>query len=129
MATQLHAGAATSNITPKLGVHMQGYLTDRLADDIADELFAKAIVLRNDDTALAIVVCDLIACYQEHVDIARARAAALTGIPAENILIAATHTHYGPVTMDIAGIPQEKAYTEWAMEKAAAAGARGARVR
>ncbi len=40
MATQLHAGAATSNITPPLGTHMQGYFSDRQADDVYDELYA-----------------------------------------------------------------------------------------
>ena len=60
---------------------MQGYFGDRLADDVADDLQAKAIVLQDDDTAIAIVVCDIIGTYKEYIDIARARAAELTGIP------------------------------------------------
>ena len=95
MGSQLHVGAATATITPKLGCHMQGYFGDRLADDVADELQAKAIVLQNDDAAIAVVVCDIIGTYKEYIDIARARAAELTGIPAENVFISATHTPTG----------------------------------
>ncbi len=118
MGSQLHVGAATATITPKLGCHMQGYFGDRLADDVADELQAKAIVLQNDDAAIAVVVCDIIGTYKEYIDIARARAAELTGIPAENVFISATHTHYGPTTLQLADLPMETEYTQWAMERA-----------
>jgi hypothetical protein len=98
---------------------MQGYFDDRRADDVSDELHAKAIVLQNDDTAMAIVVCDIIGTYKEYIEIARSRAAELTGIPAENVFVSATHTHYGPTTLQLAHLPMETEYTEWAMERAA----------
>ncbi len=47
------AGAARSCITPELGCHICGYFRDRIAEDIHDDLHAKALVLENDDTALA----------------------------------------------------------------------------
>lgn len=119
MTSQLHAGAATSNITPRLGVCMQGFFSDRRADDVYDELYAKAVVLQNDDTALAVVVCDIIGTYRECLDMAKARASDMTGIPAENIFISCTHTHYGPTTLELAHLRMEKQYTEWAMEKTA----------
>ncbi len=117
MASQLHVGAATSNITPKLGTRMQGFFGERPADDVADELHAKAIVLQNDETALAVVVCDVIGTYKHYLDAAKARATELTGIPYENIFISCTHTHYGPNTLELAHLPHEAEYTAWAMEK------------
>jgi neutral ceramidase len=119
MATQLHAGAATSNITPPLGTHMQGYFSDRQADDVYDELYAKALVLQNEDTAIAIVVCDIIGTYREYLDMAKARASEMTGIPADSIFISCTHTHYGPNTLQLARLPMETEYTEWAVERTA----------
>lgn len=119
MASQLHAGAARSNITPKLGRHMQGSFADRVAEDVYDELYAQAVVLENEETALAIVVCDIIGLYKRHVDMAKEQASELTGIPAENIFISATHTHYGPNTLELAHLPHEAEYTEWAMAKTA----------
>jgi neutral ceramidase len=119
MTSQLYVGAAKSNITPKLGSHMQGSFADRVAEDVYDELYAQAVVLQNEQNAIAIVVCDVIGLYKRHVDMAKERAAELTGIPAENIFISATHTHYGPNTLELAHLPHEAEYTEWAMAKTA----------
>ncbi|MEN6544745.1 MAG: hypothetical protein ABFE07_01755, partial [Armatimonadia bacterium] len=114
----LRAGAARACITPPLGTHLCGFFSDRLAEDVGDDLFAKALVLANDDTAIAIVVCDLIAAYKPDFDRAKARAHELTGIPVENIFMSCTHTHYGPASVPIFVVPREDAYMEWAMDKA-----------
>ena len=119
MSTQISAGAAASVITPRLGTHMQGFFADRVADDVADDLYAKAIVLRNDDTALAIVVCDLIGAYAGDIAVAKQRVEDLTGIPAANVFLSCTHTHYGPNTLELAHLPYESEYVTWAMDKAA----------
>lgn len=119
MASRLHVGAATLDITPPLGVHMQGSFEDRLADDIADPLYARAIVLQNDEATLAIVVCDIIGACQRDIDIAKRRVAELTDIPAAAVFVSCTHTHYGPTTLQLAHIPKEEEYTERAMRKAA----------
>ena len=58
--SQLTAGAAQLDITPGLGAHLVGYFHDRVATNIMDPLQAKAIVLRNDDTTIGFVICDLI---------------------------------------------------------------------
>jgi hypothetical protein len=56
----LRAGAARQVITSNIGSHIAGYFEDRIAQDIHDDLCAKAIVLESDDASVAIVVCDLI---------------------------------------------------------------------
>jgi neutral ceramidase len=115
----LQAGAARACITPHIGCHISGYFDDRIAVDILDDTFAKAIVLDSGDAALAIVVLDLIAAGKDDLDRAKARAEELTGIPAANILISCTHTHYGPAPVGLLDIPKEQAYMEWAMDRAA----------
>ena len=117
MSPQFQVGAAHTNITPTLGAHMQGSFSDRVADDVADELYARAIVMTDGDTAMAIVVCDIVGAYKDDLAVATYRASELTGIPQENILISCTHTHYGPNTLALAHLPYEKEYTAWAMQK------------
>ena len=114
---KLRAGAARACITPHIGCHISGYFNDRIAVDILDDTFAKAIVLDNGDSALAIVTLDLIAAHKEDLDRAKARAEDLTGIPAASILISCTHTHYGPAPVGLLDIPKEQAYMEWAMDR------------
>ncbi|MGQ9554734.1 MAG: hypothetical protein ACUVWR_11535, partial [Anaerolineae bacterium] len=115
----LRAGAARSCITPKLGTHICGYFSDRIASDIGDDIYAKALVLENGSTALAIVVCDLIALAKEDIDRAKSHASVLTGIPQENILLCCTHTHYGPASVPILGTPRDDHYMEEAMARVA----------
>jgi hypothetical protein len=92
----LRAGAAKVNITPPLGVKLigsKGYPSDSILDD----LYAKALVLNDGDTTLAIVSVDLL--YSPLEDITgpvRDIITEKTGIPSQNVLVCATHTHSGP---------------------------------
>jgi len=95
MAT-LKAGAAQTNITPPLGMLLAGSLKARRATDVHDELHAKALVLDDGTTQLAIVICDVICIPRETCDAAKAKIAERLGMPGEHVLIAATHTHTGP---------------------------------
>ena len=113
------AGAAMTNITPPLGCALAGHYWPRYADDVFDELHAKAIAMTDGTTQLAIVVCDLIAITRDRCDAVKTRAEKLCGIPAANILVAGTHTHTGPAPCDLLGVPPEKAYMDWAVLKIA----------
>ena len=57
-ARQLQAGAATTDITPWLGISLAGALHDRRAEHIHDELKACCLVLDDGEMRLAIVVVD-----------------------------------------------------------------------
>lgn len=76
---------------------MSGYFRERLAEGVSNPLHAKALVVRQGATKAAMVFCDIIGLCPEVSKAARERAAAATGIPAENILLAATHSHTGPL--------------------------------
>ena len=96
-ATPLQAGLAEIEITPPLGYRMDGYFTERLSTGVKDPLKAKALVLRQANTKIALVVCDVIGVPQSLTADVRRLAAARTGIPLENIAITGTHTHTGPL--------------------------------
>lgn len=91
------AGAAEVVITPPVGTPLDGY-GGRVGGAIGvhDDLHARAIVVDDGTTQAAIVSCDLIGVDRRLVASVRERASAATGIPAANIMIAATHTHAGP---------------------------------
>ncbi len=63
------------------------------ATHVHDELHARCLVLDDGTTRLAFVVCDLLGMDRQVSDEARSALHKDTGIPAENILISATHTH------------------------------------
>jgi hypothetical protein len=93
----LEAGVAVVEITPPLGYRMSGYFHERLATGVKDPLKAKAMVLRQGDQRAAMVFCDIIGVPLWLSTEAREQAEAKTGIPAWNILVAATHSHTGPL--------------------------------
>ena len=100
-AEPLLAGIATIDITPPVGYRMSGYFNERFSTGVKDPLQAKALVLRQGDVAAALVFCDLIGVPRRVADRARADAAQATGIPAEHIAVAATHSHTGPLYYEV----------------------------
>lgn len=95
------AGMAETDITPPVGYRMAGYFDQRLSTGIHDPLKAKALVLQQCHRRVALVFCDLIGPSLNVSRHARAQASRLTGIPVTNIVIAATHSHTGPLFDDI----------------------------
>jgi len=98
---ELKAGAAVVDITPPLGIKMEGYIVERVARDVHDPLLAKALVLDCSDATLVVVVCDLIGVERKCLDEAKRRIYERTGIPPTNVLICCTHTHTGPDVDDM----------------------------
>lgn len=96
-AAQITAGIAVNDITPPAGYRMSGYFHERLSTGTSNPLRAKAIVLRQGDESAALVFCDIIGLSLDVTSQAREQAAAQTDIPVSNILVAATHSHTGPL--------------------------------
>ena len=87
------AGAAASNVTPRLGLPIVGNWTRPLAENVHDELHAKCIVLDDGKTKLALVIVDNIGIRREVCAHVKEKIDGQTGIPPQNVLIAGTHTH------------------------------------
>lgn len=102
MGTILLVGAAEVDITPPVGTALAGSLQPRPSTGTDDPLTFKAIVLESGGTRIAYVLADLIALERPIGDEMVALASARTGIPASNIVWAASHTHTGPYTLSIA---------------------------
>jgi hypothetical protein len=91
---QLRAGAATVEITPtQLPVLVNGGFLSRRGKSVRSKLHARALVLDDGNTKLAIVIIDTCVMPRELFDPAKAEVEKKTGIPVSNILMAATHTH------------------------------------
>jgi hypothetical protein len=91
------SGTAVVDITPPGGYRMSGYFMERLNTGVRDPLKAKALVFSQGKVRAALVFCDLIGIGPGLSRAARTKITAKTGIPLENIAIAATHSHTGPL--------------------------------
>jgi hypothetical protein len=92
----LTGGCAKVNITPPLGLRLIGS-KGQPSDAVMDELYAKALVLSDGQTTVAAVSADLLYTPLEEItgpvrDIVEER----IGIPPQNVMLCATHTHSGP---------------------------------
>jgi len=92
------AGVAKTNISPWLGLSIVGYMNDRKVAGIHDEIHVRALVLDDGTNTLAFAVVDSCLVPREILDAAKARVPSAAGIPVENMLISATHTHSAPCT-------------------------------
>jgi hypothetical protein len=113
------AGAATSNITPKIGTSINGNMEDVRVNNIHDETHARGIVLDDGQTRLAIVVSDLCMVSRETLDAAKQMANKETQIPVENMLMSATHTHSGGTACSVFQSDPDPAYLKFLSERIA----------
>jgi hypothetical protein len=74
---------------------------ERISQGIHDPLLATAIYLDDGTTKLLTIAADLLFVPHELCRAVRGRIADATGIPAEHVMISATHTHSGPITNEI----------------------------
>ncbi len=96
-AQKLLAGAAQVVVTPPIGTPMAGYYHPRASTGVHDDLYAKALVLRQGKASIALVVCDVIHIPAPVAAEARRLIRERSGIPASHVMISATHAHTGPV--------------------------------
>lgn len=92
----LNGGVARVNITPPVGVPLIGSY-GKPSDAILDELYAKSLVLNDGTNTVAIISADLLYTPLEEItEPVRKIISDQIGIPYDNILVCATHTHSGP---------------------------------
>lgn len=94
--SNLLAGVAKVDITPGKteGVTVTGHR--RVVHGVRDPLRAGVLVLSDGETQAAIVTLDTIGAWDEMVRLTRTRIEKETGVPAQNVLVAASHNHSGP---------------------------------
>lgn len=122
---QFRAGAATSNITPPLGISINGGMSDRMAVHVHDELHARCLVLDNAQTRVAIVLVDSCVIPRPIFDAAKKLVQAEAKLPVDHMLMAATHTHYAPTVANVFQSEADEAYIRF-LERRIADGVRRA---
>ncbi len=106
----IEAGAAIRTITPTVApegaaVWLAGYNPGRRATGVHDDLFARALVIRDRSPGgrmVALCIVDLIGFFRADVEQVR-MAVASRGIPLDSVVVASTHTHSGPDAMGLWG--------------------------
>jgi len=94
----MRAGAAKVDITPPLGMRLEGYEARTSgATGIHDPLHVRALVVEGDDgTTVALVVADLLQVLPRLQGEVAGEVLARTGITRERLQLVGTHTHSGP---------------------------------
>ena len=99
------------DITPKeFPLNMPGGFSANMSESAHDPLHARALVLDDGTTTLAMVVVDSLGAPPEMLDEAKKMASKKTGIATANMLVCSTHTHSGPPLNTKDGSPPAVAY-------------------
>ena len=96
VTSNLRAGVAKVDITTDVSQGLDVVGHRRKVFKVRDPLRAGVLVLDDGETKTAIVTLDTIGAWDEMVALARERIQQLTGIPAENVMVTASHNHSGP---------------------------------
>lgn len=94
------AGAAEVDITPPGSPYLCGYpYVNRDAEGVHDALWASALCLDDGRKQALFLACDVLNLPRGLANRARVRIEQKTGIPATHVMLTATHTHSGPLTV------------------------------
>ncbi|HEX2514936.1 MAG TPA: hypothetical protein VH257_09555, partial [Chloroflexota bacterium] len=119
----LRAGIAGVDVTPDWPLTMECYPDGAPIERALDRLEVRAIVLEGapspagERTRAALVSVDACGVEAEWAWRVRQRASALTGIPAQHILLMASHTHACPALTRFKGVAVDPAYLDWLEER------------
>lgn len=94
-SNRIKCGFYESDITPPLGLTIPGYPDKRIATGVMRKLFSRAVAFEQGGRGLILVSVDAISLAQSVYDTAVARIEQATGVPADRILVHATHIHTG----------------------------------
>ena len=92
----LQVGISRQIITPERGVSLAGYFNPRPNTGVLDDLQVKVILFKKDSVVTGLVSFELVFASLRLVDGVKAKLKAKGYDFAENLIIAATHTHTGP---------------------------------
>jgi neutral ceramidase len=109
----LHVGAGKAEFEADDSMVIAGGIAPGKAIGQEGKLRAVAVVLEKQPFGrMAIVACDILMITRERLDPVCEEIEKITGIPAANILINATHTHHAPSTMVVHGYGLDETFTK-----------------
>lgn len=100
----LKAGIARVTITPPLGTDLSGFgFGPRPAEGVHDDVCAKALVLTDGETKVAIICCDLLGIDADFGRLVKQEIGRRAGIAPQNVMLCASHTHSAPAVHFLRG--------------------------
>ncbi|HZK80967.1 MAG TPA: PVC-type heme-binding CxxCH protein, partial [Humisphaera sp.] len=113
-AGPLRAGAAIVDATPTaFPVIVNGMFETRSATAAHDPINVRCVVVEQGATRIAIAVVDSCMVPRDLIDQAKSAAEKSTGIPADHMLVSATHTHEAPAAMGGLGTDADPEYVKF----------------
>jgi neutral ceramidase len=108
-AAEWKAGVAKVDTSPTVPIRMAGYASrTKPSEGVSHPLFAKALALEDDEGHKAVIVtCDIISFRRPFTERVAARVKAKYGLPREDVVLFASHTHAGPAPADPDDPPRE----------------------
>ena len=105
MSTAFSIGWSKAEITPAGETPLTGFVrrAGRTTNVIADPLFVRVLVLRGTQTHTALLVYDLLGFNEEIGNALRQAVVEETGLSNTQVILACTHTHSGPPTIELTG--------------------------
>ena len=94
----LQLGVSRKDITPAIGCNLYGYYPDLYSTEVHDPLDVTALVFTYGEQKIALISATVCLINTALTDEIRAKIELQTGISADNVILAATHTHSGPNT-------------------------------
>lgn len=98
----MRVGFAETDVSPLVGsakpVYLAGFGQNRVATGTHDRLKARAVVLDDGQSRVALVALDLVGFFQPNVEHVRQRLSGFT-----YVLVSSTHNHEGPDTLGLWG--------------------------
>lgn len=95
---KLCLGVSRKDITPAVGCNLYGYYPDLHSTEVHDPLDVTALVFTYGDRNAVVISATVCLINTQLADEIRAKIESRTGISADDVIIAATHTHSGPNT-------------------------------
>jgi neutral ceramidase len=96
----MKVGVSKTKITPEVGFPLCGYRArSGISQGIHDDLCSRALAIDGLDDAVILISVDVLALSSQFTLEVRKRISDVTSVRYSNIVIAATHTHSGPETI------------------------------
>ena len=98
---KLKIGVAREIITPKLGGLFMGYGSTKGSTAVHDDLTVAALAIEYGESKVILLSATVCLISNEITAKLQKLCGEAAGVPAANVIIAATHTHSGPITSDL----------------------------
>lgn len=122
---KIKAGAAATCITPSTTQFLYGYPhVERYSTGVDTPLYSSALFLDDGTKKLLMISHDLLYFDKETVKTIREKIRVRTSIPGDCVMVTASHTHSGPITVNRVGNeknsvipPRDENYLSWVVDQ------------